>query len=277
MSWIKPQIRKILGHWKRHGVFPNIINPVTFNDKVLYRRLFDRRPALTQVSDKAAVRFYVESRLGPQILPKLYYLTTRPDAIPFDQLPNRFVVKPTHGSGWIQLITDKSALDRAALIETCSAWLKRSYYKETLEWAYKHIEPRIIVEEFIDDGSGTAPNDYKLFVFDGTVKLIQVDTGRFIDHRRRLYTPAWEKLDVLLGEYEDVIGDVPRPVHLAEMIAAAQKLGDGWDFIRAEFYDTGARLCFGELTTYPGAGGVRFRPQEFDRYLGQCWKLYGTE
>ena len=64
------------------------------------------------------------------------------------------------------------------------------------------------------------------------MKLIQVDTGGFIDHRRRLYTPAWEKLDVLLGEYEDVIGDVPRPVHLAEMIAAAQKLGDGWDFIR---------------------------------------------
>ena len=237
---IKTRINKILpnwfilvrGHLKTHGAFPNIISPVTFNEKILCRNLFDRRSLLTQIADKAAVRSYVESRLGPQILPELYYLTTRPDTIPFDDLSDRFVVKPTHGSGWVQLVTDKAILDRATLIKTCADWLKRSYHKETREAVYKHIEPRIIVEEFIDDGSGTAPNDYKLFVFDGTVKLIQVDTGRFIDHRRRLYTPAWEKLDVLLGEYEDVIGDVPRPVHLAEMIAAAQKLGDGWDFIR---------------------------------------------
>lgn len=263
---------QIRDHWKNHGVFPNIIYPVTFSEKVLYRRLFDRRPLLSQLADKAAVRSYVQSRLGPEILPKLYYLTTRPDTIPFDQLPNTFVVKPTHGSSWVQIVTDKSALDRAALIETCRGWLKRSYYEETREWVYKNIMPQIIVEELVDDGSGTAPHDYKLFVFDGTVKLIQVDTGRFIDHRRRLYTPEWEKVNAL-SHHDDIVGDVPRPVHLREMIAAAQKLGDGLDFIRADFYDTGERVYFGELTCYPAAGLERFRPKDFDRILGECWKL----
>jgi hypothetical protein len=199
-------------------------------------------------------------------------LTTRPDNIRFDQLPNTFVVKPTHGSNWVQIVTDKSALDRTALIETCRCWLKRSYYEETSEWVYKNIKPQIMVEEFIDDGSGTAPNDYKLFVFDGTVKLIQVDTGRFIDHRRRLYTPEWEKVNALL-KFDDIDGDVPRPVHLREMIAAAQKLGDGLDFIRADFYDTGKRVYSGELTCYPGAGLELFRPKDFDRILGECWKV----
>jgi hypothetical protein len=85
------------------------------------------------------------------------------------QLPDKFVVKPTHGCDWVQIVTDKSTLDRTTLIETCYGWLKRSYYKEMLEWAYKDIKLQIIVEEFIDDGSGsTAPTDYKLFVFDAS-------------------------------------------------------------------------------------------------------------
>jgi hypothetical protein len=277
---IKKVIKKRLPDWcvllrewrKTHGAFPKIIRPVTFNEKVLHRNLFDRRAVLTQLADKAAVRSYVEQRLGPEILPKLYYLTSRPDTIPFQELADRFVVKPTHGSGWVQLVTDKSTLDRAALIELCSDWLKRSYHKETREQVYKHIEPRIIVEELIDDGSGAAPNDYKLFVFGGTVQLIQVDVGRFSDHRRRLYTPTWKKVDALF-EYDDIIGDVPRPAHLAGMITAAETLGRDLDFVRADFYDTGDRLYFGELTMTPEGGCGRFRPKEFGHYLGGRWKI----
>jgi hypothetical protein len=284
MSWIKKKVKKIVprplreiqgqirAHWKCHRAVPNLINPATFSDKVLYRRLFDRRPLLPQLAGKATVRAYVESRLGPDVLPKLYYLTIRPETIPFDQLPDRFVVKPTHGSGWLQIVTDKSTLDRAALIDKCKVWLKRSYAEEKQEWVYQDIEPQIIVEEFIDDGSGTAPNDYKLFVFDGTVRMIQVDTGRFTDHRRRLFTPTWEKLDALLL-FDDVIGDVPCPRHLTDIITAAQKLGKGLDFVRADFYDTPKRIYFGEFTFYPDAGLGRFRPQDFDRRLGGYWKL----
>jgi hypothetical protein len=266
----------ICRHLKAHRVFPNLISPVTFNEKALYRILFDRRPVLTQIVDKAAVRSYVAARLGPQILAELYCLTTDPTTIPFDELPQRFVVKPTHGSGWVQIVTDKSAIDRNALIETCLAWLNRSFYKITREWVYKNIVPRIIVEEFIDDGTGAIPNDYKLFVFDGTVEFIQVDAGRFTVHRRRLFTPNWEKLDVLFG-YDDITGEVPRPPHLSEMLAAAETLCKDLDFIRADFYDTAERLYFGELTTTPECARGRFRPKEFDRYLGSRWKLPARE
>ena len=202
MPSIKELVKKALPSWlllirryrKAHGVLPNVVRPATFNEKILYRILFDRRPVLTQMTDKAAVRPYVESRLGPQVLPKLYYLTTRPDTIPFDQLPDRFVVKPTHGSGWVQIVTDKSALDRRALIDICTRWLNQSYYEITREWAYKGIEPQIMVQEFIDDGNASRPNDYRLFVFGGTVELIQVDVGRLTTGRVRLYTPTWESL-----------------------------------------------------------------------------------
>lgn len=257
-------------HWKAHGRPPRVFRPTTFNDKILHRILFDRRPLWTQFADKAAVRSYVEARLGSDILPKVYCLTTQPESIPFAELPDRFVVKPTHGSGWVKIVTDKSTFDQAELVETCRAWLRQSYYWHTLEWAYKGIKPQMIVEEFIDDGSGAAPPDYKLFVFHGRVEMIQVDTDRFSGHRRRLFTRDWQKLDVDFV-YPAACGDIPRPPHLAEMIAAAERLGGGLDFIRADFYDIGPRIYFGELTVYPEGGRGRFSQLAFDRLLGDIW------
>lgn len=82
-------------------------------------------------------------------------------------------------------------------VETRIGWLQRSYYRELLEWVYKEIEPCIIIEEFIG-GSGDVPRDYKFFVFDGSVELIEVDAQRFTEHRRALYTPQWEKIGARL-------------------------------------------------------------------------------
>lgn len=262
----------IRNYQKSHGQLPNLIRPQTFNEKVLHRMLFDRRMLLTQLADKAAVRSFVRSRLGEGLLPQLYYLTTHPQTIPFDELPQKFVVKPTHGSSWVSIVRDKTTVDRELLIKTCLLWLSVSFYEITREWVYKNIRPRIIIEQFIDDGTGNTPNDYKLFVFDGKVEMIQVDVNRFTDHQRRLYRPSWDRLPVLF-KYEDISGDVPAPPHLAEMIAAAETLGADLDFIRVDFYDTLDRLYFGELTTTPECATGCFRPREFDHILGSCWTL----
>jgi hypothetical protein len=276
---IKKRIRPLLPRWfvlirehrRVHGQLPNIVCPTTFSEKILHRNLFDRRPLLREIADKAAVRSYVEARLGAQVLPQLYWLTTQPESIPFDDLPDKFVVKPTHGSGWFEVVTDKSTLNRVALLDTCADWLKRSYYDETGEIVYKHIRPRILVEQFIDDGSGGLPSDYKLFVFGGRVEFIYVVTDRLTNHKRRLYSRAWEKLDVRL-ESAEAEGEGPRPPHLLDMIAAAETLGRDWDFIRVDMYDTPTQFYFGELTMTPGGGRFRFDPKEYDRYLGSLWK-----
>src|SRR5271168_2772382 len=145
MFGIKTRVKKLQPDWliaarrhrKTHGEFPNLIRPKTFNEKILYRLLFDRRSLLAQLADKLAVRDYVEPRLGAQVLPQLYYVSAHPDTIPFNQLPNKFVVKPNHGSGWVRIVTDKMALDQAALRETCAGWLSQNFYEITREWAYK--------------------------------------------------------------------------------------------------------------------------------------------
>lgn len=256
----------------RHGHLPNPLRPATFHDKVALRMIFDRRPLLAIAADKLAARRYAEERLCTSILPKLHCITTRPEEIPFDALPDRFVVKPSHASGRVEIVTDKRSLDRAALIARCRNWLATNYYWCNLEWGYKHITPRILVEEFIDDGSGQAPRDFKFFVFGGVVAMIQVDTNRFTGHRRSLYDRDWNPLPVRYT-YEPIGEQVARPPHFAELCAAAEALGQGVDFLRADFYDTDAQIYFGEITMAPGAAMERFSPGELDRQLGVKWKM----
>lgn len=164
-------------------------------------------------------------------------------------------------------------MDADELIRTCSGWLSASFYENGREWAYKNVEPRILVEEYVDDGCGDkAPNDYKMFVFDGKVALIQADVGRFSTHLRNFYDTDWNQIDLRV-KYPPVTSGMPRPKHLPEMIRAAERLCRDIDFIRADFYDTEHKIYFGELTTTPEGGLAVFEPATFDAYLGSLWKL----
>ena len=255
----------IRGHRRHFGVYPNLIRPRTFDEKVLHRIVFDRRPILTALQDKYAARYYVREKLGEHVLSRLYWVTKMPADIPFDTLPNRFVVKASHGSEWVYFVPDKKSMKGQELIETCTYWLRQNYYSASREWAYKGIEPRIMVEEFISDGTGLTPMDYKFHVFSGPVHMIQVEAGRFVDHQRDLYTRSWDRLEVAT-QYKP-IGGVSRPPHLSEMIAYAERLGEGLDFLRVDLYDAG-KVYFGELTVYPGGGHEKFVPEVWNHYLG---------
>ncbi len=262
----------ILDHIKSHKRFPNIFHPILFNDKVLHRKLFDRRPILTQFADKYAVRKYVEERIGPERLPKLYHVTTDPSDIPFEELPDKFVIKPTHGSGWVRVVTDKSTINKSEIIEQCNYWLSLSFYKKTGEWVYKNIPPRIIIEEYIEDGSGLSPNDYKFFTYNGVPHFIQVDMSRFGDHKRDFYDTQWNRLPIKLS-YENSPSSLPCPPHLREMLTFAQMLGEGIDFVRIDFYDTSEKAYLGEITTTPGNGSEHFQPPIYDRIFGEPWNI----
>ena len=252
------------------GLLPGLIRPKTYDEHVLHRIIFDRRPILTTLLDKYAVRDYVKERTGEHILTKLYLVTTTPAEIAFDDLPDKFVVKPTHGSGWIYLVPDKARAQRQDIIDRCTSWLNRNFYDVGREWAYKHIQPRIMVEEHVSDGSGPAPIDYKYYVFGGRVYLIQIVVGRFVASRQSFYDRSWNKLDVRLRA-KSFEGEVPRPTHLDEMIAHAERLGEGLDFVRVDLYDTPDKVYFGEMTVTPARGTAAFKPDEFNRYLGRLW------
>lgn len=255
---------------QRLGYYPNVLFPKTFNEKLQRRKLFDRSPLLTLMSDKYAVRNYVREKLAVDIFPRLYLVTDNASEISFKNLPDRFVIKPTHASNWVRIVKDKNLTSEGELREQCQKWLQRNYYDVSKEWVYKNIPHRLLVEELLEDGTGDVPRDYKLFVFGGKVQLIQVDVDRFRGHRRNLYDRHWNRLDVSFV-YDTYAGRVTQPNGLAEMIEYAEVLGDGLEFVRVDFYDLGSRVVFGEMTATPENGFGKFVPESFDLYLGGLW------
>lgn len=261
--------RLVEAHRSAHGRYPRLLRPRTFSEKVCHRLMFDRRPILTQLADKYGSRAYIEERLGSEKLPRLYHVTQEPATIPWETLPSRYVIKGTHGSGWVKLVT--GSIDRVATERLCSEWLQQNYYWMHREWPYRNIVPRIMIEEFLDDGSGGVPADYKLFVFNGEPAIIQVDASRFTGHTRAFYDLEWKRLPVTLT-YPAIPGEIPPPVHLHEMIEAAAELARGMDFLRVDLYDLPTRFYAGELTTTPGGGLEVFKPMDFDEALGKRWR-----
>lgn len=253
-----------------HGRLPNLLFPTRFTEKVVRRSLFDRRPILKTFADKYAVRSYVEGILGDGVLPKLHWVAQTPADIVFSDLPDRFVIKPTHGSGWVRIVRNKAEISIPEVIAECERWLSQDFYMKSRERIYKGAPRRIIVEELIDDGCEGSPTDYKMFVFGGKVRLIQVIRGRFAEIGVYHFDRDWNVL-AFNFDYDPFPGSVPPPPHLQEMIAAAEALGRDMDFVRADFYDTPHKFYFGELTCTPSAGLERFVPDSFDEYFGSFW------
>lgn len=275
-SWIPDRLyilRKCLIDFGRgHGAYPNIFRPRSFSEKIQHRKLFDRRPILVTLADKYAVRDFVRQRVGEEYLTRLYHLTADPRDIPLDSLPDRFVIKPTHGCGWLEIVRDKSLVDLEQLKRLCADWLSRNFFYVAGEWVYKTIPPRLMVEELLDDGAGGIPYDYKFFVFDGRVAFLSVDLDRFGDHRRNMYDRDWNRLNF---GFQRAGSDRPvdRPARLEEMIRIAETLCAGFDFLRIDMYCTADRIVFGEVTTTPASGLEPFWPGGIDRWIGDLWTM----
>lgn len=292
-------IRPTSEHFATRRELAELGEPVTFNEKVRYKMLKDRRPLLRVFADKLAVRDYVASRVGASVLPELHVVTTRPEAIAESELPREFALKPSHGSGacvlvadfaplgrqlsagvteWTQLLVRPDRLEWDRLIELCRYWLSHGFTGYRNEWCYRNLPRRILVEELLVDGGGV-PIDFKFFVFHGRTRMIQVDFHRFENHARDLYTPSWERHEGRSEKYPRGV-EIEPPDALDEMLAIAEVLGAETDFVRVDLYCIGKRIVFGELTNYPEASGGGFDPADFDLALGHWWtppKRYGRQ
>jgi hypothetical protein len=257
---------------RTYGRLPKLLAPKSYSEKIQHRKLFDRRPYLTVTSDKLAVRAYAKRVLGQDLTPELLYSTADPSTIPFDSLPRRFVVKATHGSGFNHIVHDRDALDRHALIATCERWLRTDYAARRDEWAYTNVPRQILVEEFLDDGSGFSPPDIKLFVFNQRVRVVQIDTSRFGEHRRKFYDRQWNEIP-MYDFIPPCRESIEKPSRLDDIIRYAEALARDTDMLRADFYQVKERVCFGELTHTPGSGLTRLYPSIWDDRWGAWWEM----
>lgn len=253
-------------------------NPKSFNQKICWKKVYDRNPLLPIVADKYRVREYLREVLGTEeaemILVPLLYVTNKPETIPFDTLPQEYVIKANHGSAKNIIVQKGTVVDRSQIIAQCMMWLKTSYGLFKHEWAYQPIERRIIIEKLMIDENGHLPVDYKFHMFNGTCLMVQVNQGLFSDKTSRkitLYSSDWLKLNVTLNYPSS--DDAEKPSNFNEMLKLAVVLSKPFDYIRVDLYSIKGKIFFGEFTNYPSSGAAQIQPKQFDFELGSKWQL----
>ena len=246
-------------------------NPRTFNEKLQWLKLYDRKPLYTQMVDKYAVRRYIEEQIGGEyLIPLVGGPWNSFDEIDFDALPEQFVLKCTHDSGGLVICRDKHRLDREAARRKIERSLRRNYYVSSREWPYKDVKPRIIAEAYMEDASTSELRDYKFFCFGGEPKMLFVASDRQTageETKFDFFDMDYNHLDLRNGHPNAAVPP-EKPAQFGLMRELAQKLSQGIPHVRVDLYEVNGRVYFGEMTFYHWSGMVPFDPPEWDERLG---------
>lgn len=229
----------------------NLKDPRSFNEKIIWLKLFWRDPRLSLCADKYAVRDYVKERIGSHVLTRLYGAYERVEDIDLTKLPDSFVLKVAHGSGQNIICPDKSVVDWGNAFSLLKIYLGHNYYNYAREYAYKNIPARVICEEFLSD-NGASPADYKVYCCGGVPQFVEVHFDRFEDHKFNLYDLQWNLLEVGVEFQKKAV--LPKPDFIDEMCAYSAQLSEGLVFVRVDWYHLNGRTYFGEMTFYPSGG-----------------------
>jgi len=253
----------------------NLENPIEFNEKIQWYKVFYHPKILTQLVDKYAVRAYVESKIGSQYLNDIYGVYDRPEDIKYEELPNKFIVKATHASSYNLIIRDKEKLNKTKTTKLFKKWLKKSqYYRTGQEWAYKDVQPRLIAEKLLKDDGGISLIDYKFYCFRGEAKFLEVHLDREQNHKRGFYDFNFKPLPFRYVTIEKSISSkTEKPSNFDEMRKLSEVLAANFPFVRVDFYSIKGKTIFGEMTFYPSDGRKDFIPDEYNKIIGDYIKL----
>lgn len=250
-------------------------NPETFNEKLQWLKLYNRKSSYTLMVDKYLVRDYIKNEIGEQYLIPLLDVWNSPDEINFDELPERFVLKCNHNSGLGMCIcNDKSGLDTEAVRKELKQGISQNYYLTGREWPYKDVPRKIVAEKFLESDSGELI-DYKIHCFNGVPRFILVCRDRFAESglTEDFYTPEWERMQLKRPDIPNASTQIPKPEKLDEMLRLAEKLSGEIPFLRIDFYFVKGKIYFSELTFYPASGFEGFDPPEWDKLFGEWLEL----
>lgn len=249
--------------------------PKTYNEKLQWLKLYDRKPEYTRMVCKVEAKEYVSSIIGQEYIIPTLGVYNSVEEIDFDKLPNQFVLKCTHDSGGIVICKDKHKLDIEGAKNKLKKGLKVNYYYQNREWPYKNVVPRIIAEQYMEDGKTEELRDYKFFCFDGEVKALFIASERMIEGEETkfdFFDADFNHLPFLNGHPNAKIPpQIPSQFELMKQLAS--KLSQGIPQVRIDFYEMNGKVYFGEITFFHWSGMTPFIPKEWDIILGNWIKL----
>ena len=273
-NWMRDeQYLKILFKIKT-GQELNLNNPQTFNEKLQWLKLHDRRPEYTMMVDKYAVKKYVAKRIGKQYIIPTLGVWDKFDDIDFAKLPDQFVLKCTHDSGGLVICRDKANFNIQDARKKINRCLKHNYFWGCREWPYKNVKPRIIAEKYMEDEILSELRDYKFFCFDGKPMLLFIASDRHKNCETKFdfFDIDFNYLNITNG-HPNSKNHPKKPLNFNLMVELSKKLSKNIPHVRVDFYEINGNVYFGELTFYHWSGLVKFNPSEWDLKLGKMLKL----
>ena len=258
-----------LAYRVKFGKELNLDNPKTFNEKLQWLKLYDRRPEYTTMVDKYAVKDYVAKKIGDEYIIPTLGVWDRVEDIDFNSLPQQFVLKVTHDSGGLVICKDKMKLDIEKAKRKLNRSLKKDYFIASREWPYKDVPHRIIAEKYMSD-NGAELADFKIHNFNGIPKIILVCRDRYSKTglKEDFFNERWEHLDLSRPNCQHSEIEEPAPKELNEMLFLAKTLSKDIPFVRTDFYIIDHHVYFGEITFFPSSGLKPFEPDHWDSTLG---------
>jgi hypothetical protein len=253
----------------------NLKNPIEFNEKIQWYKIYFRPKILNQLIDKYAVKAYVKEKIGEEYLNETIAVFDKVSSIDFSNLPDKFVVKATHTNQQNLIVKDKNKIQLKKLTPKFRKWFfTNQYYKNGKEWGYKNIKPRIIVEKFLIEEGKDDLTDYKFFCFSGKPKFVEVHINRGTNYKREIYDMNFERLPFNKGNKSNQFdSSIPKPLNFNNMVEVAKKLSEDFPFVRVDLYAIEEKTIFGELTFYPADGRKDFYPNKYNKVIGDYFEL----
>lgn len=250
----------------------DLTNPSTFNEKIRWMILYDRNPLYAVLADKLLVREHVSNKIGQKYLKPLIGCYNDTNELDWESLPEKFAIKLAHGSHWNFICEDKRKVVKKVLFKKITLWQSKNFYNVHREWQYKDIQPKILVEEFIEPKSDATNLELNLYCFSGEPIFLEANVSINNLPYRTYFNSNWEKQPFTV-RYGDPPSQIEKPKKLDEMIMIAKQLSCGIPFCRVDLSYFDQIILFGELTLTPGAGYLEFRPIEYDQVFGNLIKL----
>lgn len=253
-------------------------NPQYFMDKLNWYKLFycPYSKLIVQCADKYGVREYLKKKGYEDYLIPLVGVWDTVEQIDYDKLPDKFVLKCNHGSGYNIVCDKKEELDWKLAQKILNKWMKEDFGKFNVEIHYDKIKKKILCEKYIESSDGICPTDYKIHCFNGIPRFIEVCKERKAGEVNLTYYDCEgngisygynrpnKRVDI---SYENLI----------QMNDIAQNISKDFQYVRVDFYISGEKILIGELTFTSGAGLMNYFKLEADKEIGTFWKLSKNE
>lgn len=268
-----------LQYWIKTGKILSLKNPVRFNEKLQWYKLYYHDPLMTDCADKYKVRDYVKKKGLEEILVPLYGAYDNAEEIDFEALPDEFVIKTNNGAGSNTNIicTDKTKLNKNEARKEINSWLMKRTLKAGREWVYYNIEPKIISEKYLEDKDNPDEGliDYKFYCFNGKAAYVVVVTDVITDglDKNGIFDLNFNQLPYCRTGAEKITTKMEKPKNFDRMCEIADKLSEEFPHVRVDLYNIKGEIFFGELTFYDNSGYQIFEPDEFDFILGELFTL----